>query len=148
MALRASHIMRTHLSFCSEVTPLRKLAEIMTADPLGAVLVRHGEHSVGIVTANDLLRSIARGVDFETGKAADIMSEPLVTCRCDDRLEEVLHRFEEAGCSRMVIVREGKAVGIIRRIVAEQFLSQARLHEFSNETRRLPFRRGSGSATS
>ncbi len=148
MSLPVSHIMRTNITFCEESTLLKKVAEIMVHEHLGSVLVNRGETTVGIVTTNDLLRAVLNGLDFETSRAGEIMSQPLETCLCDDSLDTVLKRFEETGRTRIVVEKNGKMIGIIRRAVAERFKGFAGLYSFSPKTRSLPFRRGSGSSTS
>ncbi len=148
MSLPVSHIMRANVAFCEESTLLKKVAEIMINDQVGSILVNKGEESVGIITSNDLLRSVIKGLDFEISKAGDIMSGILVTCEYDEALDTILKKFEETGRSRIIVKKDGKVVGIIRRAVAERFKGFTGLYTFSPKTRSLPFRRGSGSTTS
>lgn len=148
MSLPVSHIMRSNVLFCEESSHLQKVSETIIRENVGSVLVSRGEETVGIITTNDLLRAVLRGLDFATARAGDIMSHPLVTCNGDDSLEQVLKLFDQTGRSRLVVMHEGRVVGLLRRAVAERFKGVAGLYSFSPKTRSLPFRRGSGSATS
>jgi CBS domain-containing protein len=148
MSLPVSHIMRSNVVFCEESTSLIKVSEMIIRENVGSILVSHGEKSTGIITTNDLLRAILNGLDFATTRAGEIMSHPLVTCDAEDSLEHVLKLFEETGRNRLVVMLEGRVVGLLRKATAERFKGVAGLYSFSPKTRSLPFRRGSGSSTS
>ena len=145
MKMPISHLMRAKVVFCEENSLLRKVAEMMVKENLGSILVNRGEESVGLITTNDLLRAVLKGLDFDKGVARDIMSQPLETCKCDDSIDQALEKLEETGLTRLVVKKGDKVVGILRKTVAERFKGVTGRYQFSPKTRSLPFRRGSGS---
>lgn len=148
MALPVSHIMRSNLAFCEEASRLVRVGATMLAEHVGSVIVRKGEQSVGVITTSDLIRAAMAGRDFEVTQARDIMSEPIETCDIDSSFDVVLAQMEKTGRGRIVVTRQGRAVGIVKRTILERFKGISGLYTFSPKTHSLPFRRGSGSTTS
>lgn len=148
MALPVSHIMRSNLVFCEEATRLVRVGATMLAAHVGSIVVRKGEQSVGIITSSDLIRAAMAGRDFEVTQARDIMSAPIETCDSGSNLDEVLALMERTGRGRIVVTRQGRAIGIVKRTILERFKGISGLYTFSPKTHSLPFRRGSGSSTS
>ena len=142
MSLPISHLMRPGASFSEENTSLRKVSEKILQENVGSIIVNRGEESVGIITSNDLLRAVLNGLDFDAAKAAEIMSQPLETIDMEKDLDEALKKFEETGRSRLVIFKDGKVVGILKKTIAERFKGVSRTFKFSAKTRSLPYRRG------
>lgn len=148
MSLPISHIMRPGALYCEENTCLRKVAEKILNEEVGSIIVNRGEESVGIITTNDLLRAALNGADFDAEKAFAIMSSPLQTFDSENDLDDAIKKFEMTGRSRLVVLKEGKVVGMLRKNIAERFKGVACVYKFSARTRSLPFRRGSGSTLS
>lgn len=148
MSLPISHVMKTHVVVCEEQSILKKVAELMLNEKSGSVLVQHGEDAVGMITANDMLRAILAGRDFEATVAADIMSSPLDTIDIGNDLEQAMKRFEETGRTRLVVMDGARVAGVLNRKIAERFKGVSSLVHFSDKTRSLQFRRGSGSTLS
>jgi len=148
MSLPISHIMRPGASYCEENTCLRKVAEKILNEEVGSIIVNRGEESVGIITTNDLLRAALNGTDFDTEKAFTVMSSPIQTFDSEEGLDAAIKKFAETGRTRLVVLKEGKVVGMLRKNIAERFKGIAGVYKFSARTRSLPFRRGSGSTLS
>jgi len=142
MSLPISHLMRPGASFSEENTSLRKVSEKILQENVGSIIVNRGEESVGIITSNDLLRAVLNGLDFDAAKAAEIMSQPLEIFDMEKDLDEALKKFEETGRSRLVIFKDGKVVGILKKTIAERFKGVSGAFKFSEKTRSLPYRRG------
>ena len=148
MSLPISHLMRPDVSYCEENSSLRKISEKILKENVGSIIVNRGEESIGIITTNDLLRAALKGLDFDAAKAAEIMSQPLDTFNAENTLGKALKKFKETGRTRLVILKEGKVVGILRKTIAERFKGISSTFKFSAKSRSLPFRRGSGSTLS
>jgi CBS domain-containing protein len=142
MSLPISHIMRTKLTFCEENTSLQKVSAMMLADNMGSILVKRGEESVGIITANDIIRAALKKLNFDKAEAKEIMSHPLETCESDQNLDQALKIFKDTGRSRLVVKQGDKVTGILKRSIAERFKGVTSFYQFSPNTRSLPFRRG------
>ena len=148
MSLPISHLMRPDVSYCEENSSLRKISEKILKENVGSIIVNRGEESIGIITTNDLLKAALEGLDFDAAKAAEIMSQPLDTFNAESTLDKALKKFKETGRTRLVILKEGKVVGILRKTIAERFKGISSTFKFSAKSRSLPFRRGSGSTLS
>ena len=142
MSLPISHLMRSKVTYCEENTTLRKVSEKILEEKIGSIVVNRGEESVGIITTNDLLRAVLEGLDFDVAKASEIMSQPLETFDAEKNLDDALKKFEETGCTRLVILKSGKVVGILKKTIAERFKGVSGAFKFSEKTRSLPYRRG------
>jgi CBS domain-containing protein len=70
---------------------------------------------VGVVTDRDIaIEIVAKSLDFNDFKVADIMSPQLVTVREDDGVFETVRRMRAKGIRRIPVVnREGGLVGIV-----------------------------------
>lgn len=127
--LRASDIMREKIVTCYEDHTVADAAEIMLKEGVGSVLVKKGAEVVGIVTKNDILRSVLGGKDVHKTYVREIMSSPVETCDADDTLEEILRKFEGTKYSRLVVKKNGKIVGVVRRKIAERFMKVSVAHD-------------------
>jgi CBS domain-containing protein len=92
-----------------------ELAERMGEYAVGCVvIVDEAGHPAGIVTDRDLTcRVVARSGKPDAVRAAEIMSQPLVTARADESIEQVVDRMRTAGVRRIVVLREGRLSGLV-----------------------------------
>src|SRR5690606_8049 len=69
---------------------------------------------VGIVTDRDLTcRAIAREAVPGQVRAADLMSQPLVTANADEPVERIVERMRTAAVRRVVVLRDGRLAGLV-----------------------------------
>jgi CBS domain-containing protein len=117
----------------SPETLVCKAAKLMARERVGAVLIVEGEQLVGIITERDIaFRVVARGLDAETTRVADVMTRAPETVDPDKPFGYALLRMHERGFRHLPVVREGKIVGIIS---ARNAMDPA-LEEFVYEGRR------------
>jgi CBS domain-containing protein len=92
-----------------------ELAERMGDYAVGCVvIVAEDERPVGIVTDRDLTcRVVARSGSPEKARAAELMSQPLVTAAADEPIEQVIERMRTAGVRRVVVLRDGRLSGLV-----------------------------------
>ncbi len=110
-------------------------AKLMARRRVGAVLVVEGEQLVGIFTERDIaFRVVARGLDAQTTRLADVMTPAPETVDPDKPFGYALLRMQERGFRHLPVVREGKIVGIVSARNAmdpalEEFVSEGRRRE-------------------
>jgi len=111
--------------------PVRAAARLMTEQDIGAVLVRAGEVTCGILSERD----IARGVSRQGARIADVpvetlMTAELVTCRPADDSDDLMRVMTKHGIRHLPVVADGEIVGMvsIRNIV------KARLTELETDS--------------
>lgn len=91
-----------------------ELAEQMTADHVGSVVVVDGDAPIGMVTDRDLTtRVIAPEVDPTTTTARDVMTEHPATVSVDAGVFEVCAAMREANVRRMPVVDGESLAGIV-----------------------------------
>lgn len=102
-------------------TPLHTLDPAATiADAIRLFSLHHihgapvveGERLRGIVTLSDLARALDRGLPFET-RIEEIMTSDVVIAPSHIKLFEVISRFKEREIGRLVIIEDGKPIGIL-----------------------------------
>ena len=74
--------MATTLAEVDAGDSLRSVAQELTADEIGAVLVEAGGGTVGLISERDLVTVLATGGDIDTAQAADIMTGDLGPGSC------------------------------------------------------------------
>lgn len=99
---------------CSDLgASLRELAETMSMQEVGSVVVTEMNQVVGIVTERDVVMALAEGGDAEGVRAADIMSEEPICAGPEDTLQLTVERMIEWGVQHLPVIQSGKPVGIV-----------------------------------
>jgi len=93
-------------------TPVREVVRIMGEKKIGSVLVSRDGEIYGIFTERDLVsRVLLEGnLDDEVGKYT---STPLITVSPDYDLKEATKIMADMKIKRLVVVEDGKIVGIL-----------------------------------
>lgn len=88
---------------------------VMTAGRLGLAVVETGE-APGVITDGDIRRAIERheGRVFEV-RAVDIMTRSPCVVAVGTRVEDALHLAERRGVSALLVVDQGRLVGIFKK---------------------------------
>ena len=144
MEITVSSIMLLNPVTCDATCHLRKVAQKIIDEDVGSVLIKQEEEILGIITEKDLLRAVLRHKDFETTQARELMSSPLDCCEANDSLEKCMELFEKTNRSRLVVKREGKVVGIMRKKILERFLNTAKRYSLAGIAQTPRFRTGRG----
>jgi predicted transcriptional regulator len=77
----------------------------------GAPVIDDGK-LVGIITVSDIARAVEKEQSLKT-RVADLMTSDVVEASSDTKLFEVIRRFKEREIGRLIVVEDGKPVGII-----------------------------------
>jgi signal-transduction protein with cAMP-binding, CBS, and nucleotidyltransferase domain len=144
MDISVSSIMRSKTVTCSATSNLTTIAQKIIDEDAGSVLISDNQDIVGIITEKDLLRAVLKHKDFETTQAQDVMTVPLDCCDAEDSLEKCMELFEKTGRTRLVVMKEGKSVGVIRKKILERFLSTAKRYSLADIAKTPRHRTGRG----
>ena len=136
--MKAVDIMTRRVITIREDATVRDAARLMLQDDLsGLPVVDHDGKLVGIVTEGDLLRRVETGTEVRRPKwlefligpgvladeyvrthgrrLSEVMTKQVVTSGEDSELEDIVRLMERKRIKRVVILRDGKIVGLITR---------------------------------
>jgi hypothetical protein len=77
----------------------------------GAPIINEGKLA-GIITLSDIAKAIEKDIPLST-KVSEIMTHDVVEAPADTKLFEVIRRFKELEIGRLIVVENGKPVGIL-----------------------------------
>ena len=113
---------------------VREVAAYMTERRVGAVAVLDGTRLAGILSERDIMsRVVARGLDPDRTRAAEVMTKDLVVAHGPDSHEDGLRAMKQAGCRHLPVVEGDRLVGM----VSQRDLLQVDLTEKDEEIRWL-----------
>ena len=119
----------------SPETTVSKAAKLMARRKVGAVMVVEEHRLVGIFTERDaVFRVIARGLDVQTTRLADVMTTAPRTVVPDKTFGYALLMMRENGFRHVPVIENGKPVGIVSARNAldpemEEFVSEVQRRE-------------------
>jgi CBS domain-containing protein len=108
-------------------TPVSQIAQLMTQQNIGAVIVLKDLDVLGIVTERDIVEGVAQGKkDLDGLVAQDIMTSPVITIDHDRTVQDALKIMENNGIRRLVVVKGKKVLGLVteRRLLLANFAAQ------------------------
>jgi CBS domain-containing protein len=113
---------------------VREASRYMTERRVGAVAVLEGSRLVGILSERDVMgRVVARGLDPEQTRVADVMTRELVVGEMADSHDDGLRKMKQAGCRHLPVVDGDRLVGM----VSQRDLLQIDLSQKDEEIRWL-----------
>lgn len=93
---------------------LRRAAEEMTRKGIGAAIVEDEEWAVPrILTERDILRAIGTGLDPDSERVGDHMSESVITASPEWSLERAAMEMSRRQIRHLAIYRDGELVGVL-----------------------------------
>ena len=116
MANTASDLMTGDPACCTPSTTLDQVAKVMVQNNCGEIpVVDINDQPIGVVTDRDIMcRVVADGKNPLAYTADTCMSQPVVTVRTDDSLDDVVSTMERHQIRRVPVADErGCCTGII-----------------------------------
>ncbi len=116
-------------------TTVARAARLMERKNVGALLVVDDGRLVGIFTERDIVfRVVARGLDVESTRVADVMTRAPHTVGPDERFGYALLMMHEKSFRHLPVVDGGRIVGMLSARSAmdpdlEEFVSEAQRRE-------------------
>jgi signal-transduction protein with cAMP-binding, CBS, and nucleotidyltransferase domain len=108
-------LLKKKLISCQPDSSIKKVAEMMDEENVGAVLVVEDGEPRGIITDRDIVvRCVVNGMDCMKGTAKEIMTEPVECVGVRDGIFDVVETMKDKKVRRIPVVDDdGKAVGLI-----------------------------------
>ncbi|MDA0691228.1 MAG: CBS domain-containing protein [Nitrospinae bacterium] len=106
--------MASPVSSIDHDSTVQEAAQIMQTKHIGSVFVKENDKFVGIITENDLSRKVvAKGLDSETTKVSQIMTEPLVTLDCMEHVAKANQLMAQKKIRHLGITKNGEIIGVL-----------------------------------
>jgi predicted transcriptional regulator len=93
----------------------REVAELLLRPHVESALVADEGRLVGCVTRESIVAAVARGDDLTSRTAADLADGDVTTIGPESHLDEALHLMVERDLDRVVVVEDGRLLGILPR---------------------------------
>jgi len=104
--------MSSPLLVLKSTNTLRDAIRLFNYHHIHGVPVIDKEKLVGIITMGDIAKSLENDLPLKT-KISAVMTTDVVEAPSDTRLFEVIRQFKERAIGRLIVVEDGKPVGII-----------------------------------
>ncbi len=111
---RVKDVMTKNVKAVSERATIKKIAEIMSNNKIGSVVVMRKKTPVGIITDTDIVRKVvAKGLNPEKTRAMDVMTKNVITIRPDTSIREASIVMATNKVRRLPIIGKQGLLGII-----------------------------------
>lgn len=121
-----SEIMSSPVKTVDLDTPIDEVARVFAEEGVGSLIV--GDDPIeGIITEYDVVKSVGQGKDPQTTTVADLMSDPVVTIRPHETVEEAGNRMGKNGVKKLPVTEDGKPLGIVTTTDLAYFLPHHRI---------------------
>jgi len=112
--IKAKDVMATEVAIMDEDVSVKKAAEVMSQEGVGAIIVTVKGTAKGIVTERDILkRIVAEDKNARKTKVRQIMSSPLVTIEPSTDLEEAARLMFAKKIKNLPVTHENRLIGLI-----------------------------------
>ncbi|RXK51386.1 CBS domain-containing protein [Halorientalis pallida] len=127
-----SEIMSSPVKTVGKDATVEEVARVFAEEGVGSLII--GEDPIdGIITEYDVVKSIGQGKDPADTTVGQLMSEPVVTIRPDDTVENAGDRMGNNGVKKLPVTEGGEPVGIVTTTDLAHFLPHHRL-EMAGQT--------------
>lgn len=111
---RVGSLVRRAAVTCGPATTAAQIAQLMSREGVGSVVVVSDGFPAGIVTDRDLRRTIVgEGRDSRTTPASALMSSPVISLSPDAFVLDALVMMTRRGIHHLVVAAEGRLVGVV-----------------------------------
>jgi CBS domain-containing protein len=87
--------------------PLRTVAQILTSEHIGVVVVGDSRHLMGVISERDVVRLVGEGADPDAERARDVMTEELVRVAPATLVLDVARLMLEHDIRHVVVAADG-----------------------------------------
>ena len=132
-----SEVMSSPVEAVDPETTIEEVARVFAEEGVGSLVI--GDDPItGIITEYDVVKSIGEGKDPETTTVGELMSEPVVTIRPQDTVENAGDRMGNNGVKKLPVTESGVPVGIVTTTDLAHFLPHHRLEMASQPETDVP----------
>ncbi len=93
---------------------LEECAKAMAKNHVGALVIKDGHESKGVITEQDIVRkAVARGIDPATKKVIELMERKLITISPSDDLYDALIKMRDSNIRHLPVAEGSKMIGLL-----------------------------------
>ena len=140
--MKVRDLMTTHVELIEPDASVQDAAALMGELDVSALPIGSSAELKGVITDRDIVcRVVAEGKNPATGTVEHFMSQPIVTVRADEPIEDVVSTMEKHQIRRVPVTDErGSCLGIIAQAdvawIAEEHSVAELVREVSRDSRR------------
>ncbi|HXY45941.1 MAG TPA: CBS domain-containing protein [Acidimicrobiales bacterium] len=108
-----THVMATPPVFGDPEMSLRAVAETMSADEVGALVLLSPEGPSSIVTEHDIVNALALDANADSVWAADVSSGDLLSLEASATVADAIRLMASEGVRHLPVRREGDVIGMV-----------------------------------
>jgi len=108
-----THVMATPPVFGDPEMSLRSVAETMSADGVGALVLLSPEGPSSIVTEHDIVNALALDANADNVWAADVSSVELFSLEATDTVADAIRTMAGDGVRHLPVCRGGEVIGMV-----------------------------------
>lgn len=95
-------------------TTVAAAVRTMTANNVGIVAVLEGERLVGVFSERDVVqRVVARGLDADRTRVADVMTTQLVIADADENYQSAMRKMDQANIRHLPVMGGGRVLSML-----------------------------------
>ncbi len=113
LACPITHLMTSPVVFGDPEMTLRSVADTMSSEGVGALVLLKPDGPSSIVTERDVVNAIALDANVDAVWAADVSSVELVSLEATDTIAEAARRMAAEGIRHLPVRRSGEVVGMV-----------------------------------
>ncbi len=125
---KISHILLSNPVVVPTGTTLVEAAQLMKRNKVASLLIAKNGRLAGIISVEDIMRSVAERANFDISVVDDIMHSSELSIDSDKWLIDAIVMFEHCKAVYISVVENGERIGIIR---ADDILHTYRFNEKS-----------------
>ena len=92
---------------------IKTAAAAMWAQQTGSLLVMEGNQLLGIITERDIMKCVARGLDFEHTSVSDVMTRGVQTATPYTTVNDAARQMAARWIRHLPVVEDNKVVGMV-----------------------------------
>jgi CBS domain-containing protein len=103
--MKVKKAMHKGVQWADPSTSVTKLAKLMREHDIGAIPIGENDRLIGMVTDRDIVcRCIAAGLDPQSARARDVMTEGIVFCLDKQELDDATRVMERKKVRRLPVI--------------------------------------------
>ena len=139
MSASAWHIMREKISVGPDTTAREITMKIISSGLAAMPVVNDNRELLGVVSENAILDAMREECDLDGIAASSIMVPAPIIVDAETPTRELIDLLLKSYCSVIVVIKDGKYVGVISRHMLMDIFTSPHFTRFASKDRKSPF---------